>query len=64
MTMPMPVSPAPRVLADIGGTNARLAWQSRPGAPIDAVPELPCVCAFLGAAEALDPALPLVGFSD
>jgi len=26
----------PRLLADIGGTNARFAWQSGPGAAIEA----------------------------
>jgi glucokinase len=31
-----------RVLADIGGTNARFAWQAGPGQPIDAVLSLPC----------------------
>jgi glucokinase len=30
-----------RLLADIGGTNARFAWQAAPGAPLDAVTVLP-----------------------
>ncbi len=33
---------APRVLADIGGTNARFAWQAGPGQPMEAVLNLPC----------------------
>ena len=32
----------PRLLADVGGTNARFAWQAGPGAPIEAVLTLPC----------------------
>lgn len=35
-------TPAPRLLADVGGTNARFAWQAGPGAPIKAVQTLPC----------------------
>ncbi len=31
-----------RLLADIGGTNARFAWQRHAGAPIEAVRILPC----------------------
>jgi glucokinase len=31
-----------RLLADIGGTNARFAWQSGPGAPLEDVLTLPC----------------------
>lgn len=31
-----------RLLADVGGTNARFAWQAGPGAPIEAVQTLPC----------------------
>lgn len=34
---------SPRLLADIGGTNARMAWQAAPGAPIEAVTVLPVV---------------------
>ena len=41
----MPPSPAPpnsaRVLADVGGTNARFAWQAGPGAPLTDVRVLP-----------------------
>lgn len=32
----------PRLLADVGGTNARFAWQAGPGAPIESVQTLPC----------------------
>lgn len=32
----------PRLVGDIGGTNARLAWQGSPGAPITDVVALPC----------------------
>ncbi len=31
-----------RLLADVGGTNARFAWQTAPGASIDDVHTLPC----------------------
>jgi glucokinase len=37
-----PVPALPRVLADIGGTNARFAWQGGPGQPVEAVLNLPC----------------------
>ena len=33
---------APRLLADIGGTNARFAWQAGPQASIEAIRVLPC----------------------
>ena len=33
---------SPRLLADVGGTNARFAWQAGPGAPIESVQTLPC----------------------
>jgi glucokinase len=33
---------APRVLADIGGTNARFAWQPAPGQPVQQVLNLSC----------------------
>jgi len=37
------VSPiSPRLLADVGGTNARFAWQAGPGAPIEQQITLPC----------------------
>ena len=32
----------PRILADIGGTNARFAWQDSPGAPLQHVLVLQC----------------------
>jgi glucokinase len=31
-----------RLLADIGGTNARFAWQDAPGAPLRCIEVLPC----------------------
>lgn len=34
--------PFPRLLADVGGTNARFAWQASAGAPIADVRVLPC----------------------
>ena len=34
--------PQPRLLADVGGTNARFAWQREPGAPITDVHVLRC----------------------
>jgi glucokinase len=34
--------PFPRLLGDVGGTNARWAWQSAAGAPIESVRSLPC----------------------
>jgi glucokinase len=37
-----PTRPFPRLLADVGGTNARFAWQAAPGAPITDVRVLPC----------------------
>lgn len=38
----LPCPTAPRMLADIGGTHARFAWQGGPGAPVEAVLNLPC----------------------
>lgn len=32
----------PRLLADVGGTNARFAWQMGPGAAIESILSLPC----------------------
>jgi glucokinase len=32
----------PRLLGDVGGTNARFAWQAGPGQPIEAVCTYPC----------------------
>lgn len=39
--MPQTPSDTARLLADIGGTNARFAWQAAPGAPITDVQVLP-----------------------
>ena len=36
------VNAAARLLADVGGTNARFGWQAAPGAPITDVQVLPC----------------------
>jgi glucokinase len=41
-TSPPPANPRPRLLADVGGTNARFAWQARSGAEIGDVQVLPC----------------------
>jgi glucokinase len=41
-----------RLLADIGGTNARFAWQAGPGAPIEALTVLP-VAGFARLQDAL-----------
>ncbi|NML18066.1 glucokinase [Azohydromonas caseinilytica] len=41
-----------RLLADIGGTNARFAWQAQAGAPIVDVATLPCA-AYAGLEDAL-----------
>ena len=41
-TTPSAPRPFPRLLADVGGTNARFAWQAAPGAPISDVRVLPC----------------------
>lgn len=49
-----------RLLADIGGTNARFAWQEAAGAPIGPSVVLPCA-AFAGLAEAMDAALVRLG---
>jgi len=35
-------SPDPRLLADIGGTNARFAWADGPGSPLQDTLTLPC----------------------
>ena len=41
--MPPAVSPtSPRLLADVGGTNARFAWQAGPGQAIEQQITLPC----------------------
>lgn len=41
MTMNDPLTSA-RLLADIGGTNARFAWQAGPGAPIESIKTMAC----------------------
>lgn len=38
----MTTDPSPRLLGDIGGTNARFGWQSAPGRPIEHCMTLPC----------------------
>ena len=38
----MSVVDSPRLLADVGGTNARFAWQAAAGAPLQDVRTLPC----------------------
>jgi glucokinase len=38
---PVPDAPDPRLLADIGGTHARFAWQAGPGAEVEAARTLP-----------------------
>lgn len=43
---------SPRFIADIGGTNARLAWQDGPGQPLKHVQVLQCQ-EFKGVAEAV-----------
>lgn len=45
------VPPAPWLVADIGGTNARFGWIARPGARVAHVRTLPCA-AYPGPAEA------------
>ncbi|CAD5366246.1 Glucokinase [Rubrivivax sp. A210] len=40
--MNAPAEPTARLLADVGGTNARFAWQAGAGAPIGDVITLPC----------------------
>ncbi len=45
MSTPAPRLDVPataRLVADVGGTNARFGWQAGPGAPIEAVMTLPC----------------------
>ena len=37
-----PSAPAPRLVADVGGTNARMGWQAAPGAEITDVKVYPC----------------------
>lgn len=37
-----PTPSSPRLLADVGGTNARFAWQTHAGAPICDIVVLPC----------------------
>lgn len=42
MSNQTPATPSARLLADVGGTNARFAWAAGPGAPITDVRVLPC----------------------
>lgn len=44
--------PLARLLADVGGTNARFAWQAAPGAPFEAITVLP-VAGFARLQDAL-----------
>jgi glucokinase len=57
---PTAAAPGDRLLADIGGTNARFAWQHGSGAVIDAVEILPCA-GFPTLAGALQRYLEIVG---
>ena len=41
-----------RILADVGGTRARFAWQAAPGAALDCIDSVDC-CDFAGLTEAL-----------
>ena len=38
----MDSSTYPRLVGDVGGTNARFAWQAAAGAPLSDVVTLPC----------------------
>jgi glucokinase len=49
-----------RLLADIGGTNARFAWQAQPGAAIEDVATLPCA-AYASLDDALQDILQRLG---
>lgn len=58
ISTPSSSAPRGRLLADVGGTNARMAWQDQPGAPIEHIQVLPvaehdslqaAVRAYLGA---------------
>ncbi|MCU0957868.1 MAG: glucokinase [Hydrogenophaga sp.] len=59
MTAKQPLSD-PRLLADIGGTNARFAWQAAPGEPITDVTVLPCAD-YPGLADAIQGYLTEIG---
>jgi glucokinase len=48
---PAGVASYPRLVADIGGTNARFGWVAAPGAPVSQVRKLP-VASFAGPAQA------------
>ncbi len=50
----------PRLLGDVGGTNARFAWQAREGAPLEHLHVLPCAN-YPGIAEAIGAYLKLTG---
>lgn len=41
-TSPAASHVGPRLVADVGGTNARFAWQAGPGQPLEGVQVLPC----------------------
>ncbi len=43
----------PRLLGDVGGTNARFAWQASQDAPLEHIQALPCA-QFEGIAEAIE----------
>lgn len=43
----------PRLLGDVGGTNARFAWQADKDAPLEHIQTLPCAD-YLGIAEAVE----------
>ncbi|HUP07155.1 MAG TPA: glucokinase [Caldimonas sp.] len=51
LSTPAPKKGHPRLIADIGGTHARLAWIAAPGAPVDHVKRY--VCAEHASIEAL-----------
>jgi glucokinase len=53
-------SSEPRLLADIGGTNARFAWQEQPGMPIRHAAVLACD-EYAGLAEAIRAYLEMIG---
>ncbi|PUE46792.1 glucokinase [Limnohabitans sp. 2KL-1] len=52
----------PRLLGDVGGTNARFAWQASEGAPLTQTQVLPCA-QYPGIAEAIEAYLQITGLS-
>lgn len=50
----------PRLLGDVGGTNARFAWQASEGAPLTHTQVLPCA-QYPGIAEAIEAYLHITG---